>query len=208
MNLFQAANGAATFLILSAVVAGLAKRLDSENGDPLRYLLFEHRSIIYLGFFIVVFRIKTLLDDHRHFAELNQDKTTWRYIGFVLAVISWLFWALAGYDLPNTTRAAEFMATSILVSTCWVVVHLIEILLDPARRNSQAIVSIMREKWVLLNIAYILCLVAHVGWFEPLVATGSTSPLGVLLVALLFDILTSRSYRNVVSAPTGHAEAS
>lgn len=39
MNLFQAANGAATFLIFSALVAGLAKHLDGIEGSLDQYLL-------------------------------------------------------------------------------------------------------------------------------------------------------------------------
>src|SRR3954467_15324144 len=108
MNIFQAANGAATFLILSAIVAGLAKHFDSVSGSPVDYLL-HHLEIVYLGVFIVVFRIKTLLDDHKHFAETYQDKSAFRYIGFVLAIVSWLFWGLAGYLLPSTVRASELM---------------------------------------------------------------------------------------------------
>lgn len=96
MNLFQVANGGATFLILSALVSGLAQAIAKLEGDPLAYLLTNH-SILCLGAFIVVFRIKTLLDDHKHFGEPHQGTNTFRYIGFILAVISWIFWAIAAY---------------------------------------------------------------------------------------------------------------
>ena len=72
MNLFQAANGAATFLILSAIVAGLAKHFDSVPGSLTDDLL-AHPEVLYLAIFMIVFRIKTLLDDHKHFA--NRSKT-------------------------------------------------------------------------------------------------------------------------------------
>jgi hypothetical protein len=196
MNIFQAANGAATFLILSAIVAGLAKHFDSVSGSPVDYLL-HHLEIVYLGVFIVVFRIKTLLDDHKHFAETYQDKSAFRYIGFVLAIVSWLFWGLAGYLLPSTVRASELMAVSILVSTLWVAVHVIEILVDRERRNKEALTSVMREKWVVVNVIYMLLLVAHVGWFRPIIPSGAKTPLVVLLLLLLFDVLTSRSFRDV-----------
>jgi hypothetical protein len=147
MNLFQAANGAATFLILSALVAGLAKKLDTISGSPDRFLL-NSPAIILLGLFLVVFRIKTLLDDHKHCAERQQDNNPYRYAGFVLAFISWFFWALAAYSLLSTIRSSELLATSILISTLWVAVHVIEILIDPKRRNTEVLTSITRERWV------------------------------------------------------------
>lgn len=199
MNIFQAANGAATFLILSAFVAGMAKYLDTIKGDLLEHFL-QHTAIIYLGLFVIVFRIKTLLDDHRHFGEIYQDKTGFRYVGFVLAVISWLFWGLAAYLLSSTVRASELMATSILISTLWIAVHVIEILVDPERRNKEVLTSVMREKWVLVNVGYMLCLVAHVGWFRPLILQSATGPLIALLVLLLLDIVTSRSFHGIINA--------
>jgi thiamine transporter ThiT len=202
MNLFQAANGAATFLILSALVAGLARHLDGVQGSLLEYLI-AHVAIAYLGIFIVIFRIKTLLDDHRHFAEPYQDKSVFRYVGFVLAILSWLFWGLAAYLVPSTVRSSELMATSILISTLWVAVHVIEILVDPERRNKEVVTSIMREKWVLVNVGYMLCLVAHVGWFRPLIAPADSTPLLVLLGLLIFDVLTSRSFRDVINPASG-----
>jgi drug/metabolite transporter (DMT)-like permease len=161
--------------------------------------------VVYLGLFLVVFRIKTLLDDHRHFAEPYQDKTVFRYVGFVLAIISWLFWGLAAYLLPSTVRASELMATSLLISTLWVAVHVIEILVDPERRNKEVLTSVMREKWVLVNVGYMLCLVAHVGWFRPLIVSGASSPLLALLGLLVFDVLTSRSFRGIITPmPSGN----
>ena len=203
MNLFQAANGAATFLILSALVASLAKNLDNFQGSLLEYLI-KHLAIVYLGLFMVIFRIKTFLDDHRHFAEAHQDKTSFRYVGFVLAILSWLLWGIAAYLLPSTLRASELMATSIMISTLWVVVHVIEILVNPERRNKEAFISLMRQYWVLINVGYMLCLVAHVGWFRPLIDPGASTPLLVLLGLLLYDVFTSRSFRGVVNpAPSG-----
>lgn len=198
MNLFQAANGAATFLILSALVAGLAKHLDSVQDDPIRYFLL-HKEVIYLGLFIVIFRIKTLLDDHRHFAESYQDKSALRYVGFILAVLSWLFWGLGAYLLTSTDRSSELMATSILISTLWIVVHVIEILIDKERRNKEVVTSVMREKWVLINIGYMFCLVAYLGWFRPIIEHGNRAALLVLLLLLAFDVLTSRAFRGIVN---------
>jgi hypothetical protein len=198
MNLFQAANGAATFLILSALVAGLAKRFNEIEDDPIKYLL-AHKEIIYLGLFIVIFRIKTFLDDHRHFAELYQDKNAFRYVGFILAILSWLFWGLAAYLLNSTDRASELMATSILISTLWIAVHVIEILIDKDRRNREVLTSVMREKWVLINVGYMLCLVGYLGWFRPIIERRDPRALLALLLLLAFDVLTSRSFHGVIA---------
>ncbi len=203
MNLFQAANGAATFLILSALVASLAKNLDSFQGSLLEYPI-THITIVYLGLFIVIFRIKTFLDDHRHFAEPYQDKTNLRYVGFVLAILSWLLWGIAAYLLPSTLRASELMATSIMISTLWVVVHVFEIFFDSERRRKEGVISLIRHRWVFINVGYMLCLVAYVGWFRPVVDPGASAPLLVLLGLLLYDVFTSRSFRGVVNlVPSG-----
>jgi small-conductance mechanosensitive channel len=200
VNLFQAANGAATFLILSALVAGLAKQLDKVEGDLLPYAR-DHKDLICLGIFIVIFRIKTLLDDHRHFAESYQDKSPLRYVGFILAILSWVLWGLAAYLLPSTLLSAQLMGVSIIISTVWVAVHVVEILLDKERRNKEALTNVMRQKWVMINMAYVLCLAAYVGWFQPIVAHGELNALFVLLGFLAFDVLTSRSFVGIVTDP-------
>jgi hypothetical protein len=199
MNLFQGANAAATFLVISALVAGLAKQAPDVQGSYSTYL-WTQKAIVLLGLFIVLFRIKTALDDHRHFAEAAQDKNVFRYIGFILAVLSWIFWALAAYLLTNTLRSSELMTTSLLISTSWIIVHLIEILVDRERRKNELTTSLMREKWVLINIGYILCLGAHIGWFRPLIEPGALKPLVALLALWLCDALTSRTFKNILAA--------
>jgi hypothetical protein len=200
MNIFQAANGAATFLILGALVPGLARHLEAVSDSPLDYLL-ANPPIILLGLFIVIFRIKTLLDDHKHFGEAYQDTNAFRYAGFMLAILSWLFWGFAAYLLPSTMRSSELMAVSILISTLWVAVHVIEILVDKTRREQEAVTSLLREKWVVINVLYMLCLVGHVGWFRPVIPPGALAPLIGLLLVLLYDILTSRTLKDLLSAP-------
>jgi hypothetical protein len=200
MNLFQGINSAAMFLILGAVVTGLAKRLLDVQDSPTWYLL-EHREIAYLAIFIIVFRIKTSLDDHKHFGEMHRDQNVFRYIGFVLAILSWIFWALAGYIVASSTiRASELLAIGILISTSWVAVHLIEILVDRDRRKNEAGTSLMRQKWVLFNIGYMLCLVGYVGWYRPVIKEGTSAMLLFLLAVLLVDMLVSRSFRDVTAA--------
>lgn len=197
MNLFQSANVGATFMILGALVAGLAKFFDNLPTPPIDYLL-ANKQVLYLGLFIVLFRVKTFIDDHKHFQEPLQGKNAFRYIGFMLAIISWVFWGMAAYLLVNTQRSSEIMATSILISTLWISVHVIEILVDKERRNKEILTSLIREKWVLINIFYMLLLVAHTGWFLPVIQPGPM-PLLLLLGLLLLDVITSRSLREAVT---------
>lgn len=192
MNIYQGANAAATFLILSAIVAGMANHFHTAAASPIE-LLVAQPEVALLGLFLIVFRIKTLLDDHKYFAEPYQDKSALRYFGFVLAVVFWVFLGIAGYLLPFTIRSSEILAASILVSTLWAVTHIIEINLDKGRRNSELVTCLMREKWIAINVLYMLLLVAHVGWFRPIVAEGSIGPLLLLLAVLVFDVFTSRS---------------
>jgi len=199
VNFFQGINAAATFLILSAIVAGLARRLFDLQESPTWYLL-DHLEIVYLALFIILLRIKTSLDDHKHFAEMQRDQNVFRYVGFVLAILSWVFWALAGYLVPFTVRASELLAIGILISTSWVVVHLIEILVDRERRKNEADTSLIRQKWVLFNIGYMLCLVGYVGWYRPVIKEGTSALLLVLLAVLLVDMIASRSFRGVTAA--------
>jgi hypothetical protein len=196
VNIFRAANGAASFLILSMLVSGLAKHLEADVGSPVEYLL-THSQILYLGLFIVVFRIKTLLDDDRYFAEHFQDQTRFRYIGFVLAVVSWIFWGLAAYLIPSTQRASELMAVSIAISTLWIAIHIAEILVDRERRNSEIMTELLRERWLPFNLGYMLLLAAHSGRFQPLIQPGAAIPLFLLLGLLLWDIEMSRSFSDV-----------
>jgi drug/metabolite transporter (DMT)-like permease len=131
---------------------------------------------------------------------MQRDQNVFRYIGFVLAILSWVFWALAGYLVPFTVRASELLAIGILISTSWVVVHLIEILVDRERRKNEAATSLMRQKWVLFNIGYMLCLVGYVGWYRPVIKEGASAMLLVLLAVLLVDMFASRSFRDVTAA--------
>lgn len=199
MNLFQGANASATFLILSAIVAGISQAISKTQEDPLIYLR-NNLSILYLGAFIVIFRIKTLLDDHKHFGEPPQATNAFRYLGFILAVISWILWAIAAYLIANTIRSSEMMATSLLISIGWIVIHLMEILFDRERRKIEAVVSLMREKWILINAAYVMCLFGHIGFFSPLVKAGSQPALIILLGMLLLDVISSRSFSGIIKS--------
>lgn len=62
------------------------------------------------------------------------------------------------------------------------------------KRGAELAVALMREKWVLFTVGYILCLGTFLGSIEPVVATSSVAPLITLLVLLAADYISSRSY--------------
>jgi len=206
MNLFQAANGAATFLILSALVAGLAKQLDLA-GDGLVEFMRTHYEMATLGIFVVVFRIKTLVDDNEYFdVKSTSAMNPYRFVGFVFAIFSWLFWALGAYVLVPTTRAAELIALSIVISTIWLITHIIEMLVS---KKPHAEVR-TRLEWIVMNVAYLLLLIAHSDGFRPFLQPGGELTLILLLIVLLYDVLRSqlgRAFPTVTAAAPSDAAA-
>lgn len=193
MNMFQRINITASFLVMGALIAAFAQAASSIKGT-----IHEHLSgsenILLLALFIFLFKVKTMFDDHQHFGEPYQGRDGFRHVGFLLALFSWFFWGLAAYLVFQAEKAAELMIFSIGISTLWVVVHLVEIVVDKERRNSEMVISLMREKWVGINIGYILLLGVYLGWLSPLIAGGQYFSLVALLVLLAWDYLTSRSY--------------
>jgi hypothetical protein len=200
MNLFQAANGAATFLILSSMIAGLAKQLQIETVEPGTYFL-QHIPVLCLAFFMIFFRIKTLVDDHKHFGEEIEGNHLSRYIGFMLAVFSWLLWALAAYLLPQPVRSSKLMAASLLVSTLWVIVHLLEVRTTGDKLKKSLLSVMFREQWAVINICYIFCLGAYIGWFSPDIPAETIWPLVVLFLILIYDIYSGNKLNEVFPPP-------
>ncbi|MDF2365634.1 hypothetical protein [Sneathiella sp.] len=196
MNIFQAANGGATFLVVGAVgfgITGATKNIDIS----IFHYLKDSPSILLLMIFILLFKIKTAFDDHKHFGDAYQHKTFFRYIGFILAIFSWLLMAQAGWSIGQPIRSAEWLIYSILVSTLWIFVHLFEIWVDKGRPSTEAIVKHLRQKWVLINIVYISCLLVFLGYLAPVVNAESVLPLCVMMVFFAFDFFTSDSFDNL-----------
>jgi len=193
MNIFQRINLTASFLVLGALIGAFSKAILNING-PIFSHLMQRLDILLLAGFVFVFKVKTMFDDHQHLGESQQEKGGFRHAGFLLALVSWVFWALAAYLIFSPEKAAELMLVSISVSTAWIAVHLIEVLLDKKRRAEELTVSLMREKWVIINIGYILLLGSYLGWLDPIVPKGNHTVLYALFGLLIFDYLTSRSY--------------
>lgn len=194
MNMFQRVNLTASFLVIAALVGAFAQALHESKGkfDPMANI-----NVILLGVFIFLFKVKTMLDDHQHFGEPHMNKDGFRHAGFLLALLSWFFWGLAAWSVVQPTTSAQLMIFSVGISTMWVGVHVIEILMDTARRSTEAAIAVMREKWVILNVIYMLILAAFLGMLAPKFEALQPGWLIALLVVFAFDYITSKSWPKV-----------
>ena len=193
MNRYQSANSTLSFAVLAASVAGMSKWISDNPSaeDPLR-LFYGHLSTLALWIFIIALKIKIWIDDHHHFGEAVQEKLPIRIFGFVLAVFSMIFFGLAGYQISAPRDSAELLFVAILISTAWIAVHLVEITVDKVRRMTEVKTSLMREKWVFINVVYCLLLAGFIGWFMPIVPPENLLCILLMFVVLVFDWATSR----------------
>ncbi|MET1257188.1 hypothetical protein [Aliikangiella maris] len=171
-NFFQRINVAATFLIVAALVKGIVDGLKgyADSNSVLKYFS-ANLDISILAVFVLFFKIKMMIDDHHHFSEENQGTSGYRWAGFFLAFVVWVFIALSGYFIHNAIRSAELLSLSLLLSIGWIAIHLKEIT-KKTPVSTDAVIAQIRQKWVLLNVAYIVCLVSYIGWLEPIVKSG------------------------------------
>lgn len=193
MNIFQSINIGATFLVIGALLAGVGLHLRTIEGSPVSFLLANYH-IVLVFLFILLFKLKTAFDDHKHFGEPHQFDSTLRYIGIILALLSWVVLGWAGYSVATPVRSSELIGISLIVSTAWVAVHIFEILIDKERRNKEIVISLIREKWVIINLIYLLCIITYLGWLSPVFPPEGSLALWALLGVLLYDLVTSRSY--------------
>lgn len=98
---------------------------------------------------------------------------------------------LAGNSIKDPVRTSELLAISLMLSTAWIGIHLREISAKKAL-DKQTIIATIRQKWIVLNVIYVICLVSYIGWFTPIVKAGENILLWVMLGFLVFDILSSQ----------------
>ena len=190
MNSIQSYNLSATIAIILLVPVGLNEAIiASEN---IFVFLSKYHQSLLLASFVVLFKLKSHLDDHDHFAEPVGDKIVSRFIGLVLGTLSWVVLGLGAVDLTNATRAAQFIAASFLVSTVWIVVHMIEMFVG--KNASEILPSLIRRNhWIFLNILYSICLIG----FSLSFALPPMFYLLALIAALSLDIYLSESFKGV-----------
>ena len=198
MNIFQSINITTGVGVVAACGVALNRAI-SELRPEVSLLDAASKNAVPLlvALFIILFRIKTMLDDHQHLSEERQKKGGLRHIGFLMALFSWLFWVLAAYLVFTPSRAAQLMIISIAISTAWIAVHLIELIVDK-RRTQEIATSLLREKWVLFNVAYIVTLGVFIGWIDPVVAPRTVWSLAALFMFFAFDYVTSQSFQQTI----------
>jgi hypothetical protein len=191
MNFYQSANLGLLAAVVAGVVAGLVALFNASSGDAIQ-IIAEHRVPLGLLLFILMLRIKMAVDDHYHFGEEVQMKSGIRIAGFVLAVLTALSLAVAASQIIKPVNSAELTFVGILIATAWIGIHLLEITMDNKRRNTEVVISLMREKWLVINVIYCLLLAAFIGWFPSILPAGNAASLYLLYGTLAFDWVTSR----------------
>ena len=190
MNLFQRTNASATLLVSGATLVGIVTALKDWQESVLAHVT-SHPDIWLVVLSILLFRIKSTFDDHQHFAEDIEGKTGHRYLGFVIAIISWLFLGGAGYFVGAPVRSIELFAYSLLISLLWIFVHLHEIRKKHGVSYQVAFVRATREKWAVFNVLYLICIILYVGWPETLIEPNQLWPLWTLIGLVILDMVWS-----------------
>lgn len=180
MNFFQRANLTASFFVFTFLVTGLAigSDLDLKVGESLSkktiydYVL-SHKDIIFLSGFIINFRIKVLLDDHKYFGEREQSKHITRFFGFIIGIYCWTMWGFSSFSIRYPVTSSKFLLLALILASGWIFIHLCELVfrmnkLNPPSNESTANPSERSEtersflggdfrqscKWLGFNIAY------------------------------------------------------
>ena len=187
MNSFQSFNLSATIAILLLVPVGLHENFN-EYSSTVAYLTQNVEAVV-LAAFMVLFKLKSHLDDHQYFGEIEDNKAgAIRYTEFAIGTISWIVFGLAAIDAAEPKRAAELLIVAFLISTLWVFVHLTQMYQLP--RSSEQGSAVKRLSWVLFNIGYVLALLgfilssAEYHWVSLL----------LLMALLTIDIIFSKSF--------------
>ncbi len=146
MNIFQSMNSGAFFLVIVALLNGLKPKIDGLISAPTEILL-ENKNLFAFIFLYVLLRAKITFDDHKHFRDSNQDHSPYRVSGFLLAILSWIIWAIAGYTATNLQFSSIMLATSLVVSVIWVSIHIAELQneLNKAGNKESILLTASRE---------------------------------------------------------------
>lgn len=201
MNLHQVLNSGAFFFVTASLIAGIGSPDLISHKSPVEILENHHQKILFAIFYVIL-RAKMTFDDHRYYGSPVEDKDLPKTIGFLLAILSWVIWSLSGYTILNLKFSAAFLAFSILISSIWIIVHLIGIgsrfifrnSMHPMRTNEKALLeksSRTRLKWLGINMVYFALLISI---FLTKVANLEVIALISCIFVLIFDIVTSKSF--------------
>lgn len=196
MNLFQRSNQSAAFLTIGGFGSGLVFAL---NAKPEKVAQVLHDPSLYLlSTFLIVFRIKSFLDDHSHFGEKSQDELYSRYVGFIFAVFSWILYGVAATSISNINLSIRVSIAALAISSIWIVVHMVEIALKKTSQSLKENELLLRMKWFWINAGYILCLGGYLGWTKTYSGCKGWPFLALINLVLAYDMWESKSYKGVL----------
>jgi hypothetical protein len=159
LNIYQTLNNAGSALIFAGVLAGTWKLLGDSDITPA--FLLSHADSIFMLVFIVFFRIKMHLDDHKYFGTFTGNVSQSMYTGFILAVGIWFLMALAAGTVKYPETSAAILAISFAISTVWIVLHLREVAKIRVGSRDDRSVTQLRYNWITVNMLYIILLVLY-----------------------------------------------
>lgn len=139
MNIFQSLNVGVFGLTIAALFGGVNRYPGSIGGLP--------RSLWLFVSFIFLLRLKMCMDDHKYFGFAKTKSPTFK-AGFLLGFISWMFWGLAAWALPNPQTSYFLAGMAISVSTLWIVVAM--------ARRGQAYDE--QYWWIATNVIFVMLL--------------------------------------------------
>lgn len=177
MNIKQTVNAGLLVVAVSALLSGFTGLDYAPDEIPATIWLF-------VGFYVLL-RLKTFLDDHAYFGKAASGNPHFR-IGFVLAIISWLAWAVSGYMLADLQDAYFVLGVALTISTLWIVI-------DALREGAS------REQyyWLLTNALYILLLWMLYKRNQPSGDWVTIVILGSLIGLVAVDCFVSRSFEHL-----------
>jgi hypothetical protein len=217
MNLFQRVSLSGAFLVFTAIVVGLGFSIHSIHeatdktagvNDPISYIKLNYPTLL-VAVILVVTRLKFLLDNHTYFAEPQQDKLLPRLIGFLLAMICWIFYAVAATTILKPIISLEIMGLGIMVSCFWLLVHVWEVRLIRESKGEIGMSKPLDEdlwphyqiNWFIFNFVYLFIIWLYTGFYVGIFPCVREAPWLLLLFLLVvaIDYAVSKTYFNVLS---------
>ena len=177
-KLYENINNGLFYGTIGALVTGLAKIPLPIRDWPLTLALF--------AVFFLLLRLKMYLDDYKYFSTVDTKSTNFK-VGFVVGMISWVFWGLGALSVQDLQEAYFRVGIAITVSTIWIIV-------DALRKGAY------REQYIWLgtNATFVLLLWALYRRNMPM---GDWQTWLFLVIALLLvgcDFVFSKSIPEVI----------
>jgi hypothetical protein len=154
--MYQTMNNGASFMIFSALLAGIYKLLG--DADISWKLLSTNADSVFLAIFIIFFRVKMHMDDHEYFEHFKKELNKYKYLGLIFALTIWFLMAFSGYYLRYPETSCHLLALAFGFSTIWIVLHLMEISRENTDSIANRFIRNLRHRWIIINVSYIILL--------------------------------------------------